>query len=56
MHITREDLAEVTELIEDTVQYYCDGNRVSGELAWTIVESLGTAKLAEIRGELANVN
>ena len=56
MNITRDDLQEITELIEDTVQYYCDGNMISGELAWTIVESLGTAKLAEIRGELASVN
>ncbi len=56
MHITREDLIEVTELLEDTVQYYCDNNLISGELAWTIVESLGTMKLAEMRGELASVN
>ena len=53
MEISREDLSEVTELIEDTVQYYCDRERISGELVWTIVESLATTKLAELRGELA---
>lgn len=53
MQITKEQLNELTELIEDSVQYYCDHERLSGELAWTVVESLGTAKLAEITGKLA---
>ena len=29
------------ELIEDTVAYYCDENRISGELAYQIVEGIG---------------
>ena len=29
------------ELIEDTVSYYCDENRISGELAYQIVEGIG---------------
>ena len=52
MQITREALTELTEVLEDTVEYYCDQQTVSGELAWTVVESLATAKLAELRGEL----
>ena len=32
------------ELIEDTVSYYCDENRISGELAYSIVEGIGVAK------------
>ena len=44
MQITREALAELTEVLEDTVEYYCDQQTVSGELAWTVVESLATAK------------
>ena len=50
MQITREQLKELTDLIEDSVEYFCDQEMVSGELAWTIVETLGTAKLAELKG------
>ena len=53
MNITREQLKEITEVIEDTVEYACDQNQLSGELMWTIIESLATTKLAELRGELA---
>ena len=53
MNISHERLQEITEVIEDTVQYACDQNKLSGELVWTIVECLATAKLAELKGELA---
>ena len=53
MQISCEQLRELTEVIEDTIEYYCDKEQVSGELAWTCVECLATAKLAELRGELA---
>ena len=53
MQISREQLQELTEVIEDTIEYYCDKEQVSGELAWTCIECLATAKLAEMRGELA---
>ena len=53
MQISRPQLSELTEVIEDTIEYYCDKEQVSGELAWTILECLATAKLAEMRGELA---
>ena len=53
MQISREQLKELTEVVEDTIEYYCDQERVSGELVWTVIESLATAKLAELRGELA---
>ena len=55
MEISREQLSELTEVIEDTIEYYCDKEKKSGELVWTVVESLATAKLAEMRGELAAV-
>ena len=35
------------ELIEDTVSYYCDENRISGELAYQIVEGIGGAMLQQ---------
>lgn len=52
MQITKEQLKELTEVIEDTVQYACDQYTLSGELAWTVVEALATTKLAELQGEL----
>ena len=55
MEITREQLNELREVIEDSVEYFADKERVSGELVWTCVETLGTAKLAELRGELAAI-
>lgn len=55
MDISREQLDALTEVVEDTLEYYCDQERVSGELAWTVLECLATAKLAELRGELAAV-
>ena len=53
MNITREQLDELTSVIEDTVEYACDQQMLSGELAWTVIECLATAKIAELRGELA---
>lgn len=52
MEISRPQLAELTELLEDTIEYYCDNNLISGQLAWTVTECLATAKLAELKGEL----
>ena len=53
MHITHEQLTELTEVIEDTIEYFCDKGQVSGELAWIVIECLATAKIAELKGELA---
>ncbi len=40
-----QQLIELKELLEDTVEYYCDEHMVSGETAWTMVASLADAKL-----------
>ena len=50
MQISREALTELTEVLEDTIEYACDKECISGELAWTVVESLATAKLAQLKG------
>lgn len=55
MHISHEQLSELTEVIEDTVEYFCDKERVSGEMIWLVVEALATAKIAELNGALASV-
>ncbi len=52
MEMTRTQLAEITELFEDTAEYYCDQNVISGQKLWTVLECLATAKLAELNGEI----
>ena len=50
MEISREQLKELTEVIEDTVEYACDKEMISGQKAWAIIECLAVAKQAEIAG------
>ena len=50
MEISREKLQELTEIIEDTVEYACDQWMLSGETAWAVLECLAVAKQAEITG------
>jgi hypothetical protein len=52
MYIDRELLDDLTGLQEDVAASFTDENLMSGEVYWTVVESLATAKLAELRGEL----
>ena len=51
MNYSKEELVNhsvnLLELIEDIVEYYCDENRISGELAYQIVEGIGGAKLQQ---------
>ena len=54
MQISREQLQEFTEDIEDTVEYACDQYTMSGEKAWAIIECLAVAKQAEIAGLVAS--
>ena len=48
-NMTREQATELRELIEDTVEYFCDQNMMSGELAYTAVECIAVAKQAQIK-------
>ena len=50
MKISREQLKELTEVIEDTVEYACDKEQISGEMAWKVIECLAVAKQAELSG------
>ena len=51
MNYSKEELVNhsvnLLELIEDIVEYYCDENRISGELAYEIVAGIGGAKLLQ---------
>ena len=53
MEISREKAHELREIIEDTIEYFCDKEQVSGELAWTMIECLAIAKQAELKGLVA---
>tara|TARA_B100000073_G_scaffold45249_1_gene33531 strand:- start:267 stop:434 length:168 start_codon:yes stop_codon:yes gene_type:complete len=52
MKLQKQQLKELTEIVEDTVEYACDQYTLSGELVWTVIECLATAKIAELKGEL----
>ena len=52
MHIQRHQLRELQYLQEDIAEYFTDDNIISGETYWTCVESMATAKLAELRGDI----
>jgi len=43
---------DLVEIIEDSVQFFCDEYMVSGELAYIIVETIAQAKIAQMRGEV----
>ena len=52
MSITESKHQQLIELIEDTMEYFCDEHMVSGEVAYTILECYSVAKLAQMRGEI----
>ena len=57
MIIDRDTLQELREFQEDAASHFADEFfPMSGELYWTAVECLATAKLAELRGELSELN
>ncbi len=45
--ITKDALQELTDIVEDTVEYHCDKHRQSGQLVWTVINCLSLAKLME---------
>jgi len=54
MEISKDQLKELTDIVEDTIEYFCDHEQVSGELAWTCLNALAVSKLAEMSGVLAS--
>ena len=54
MEISRDKIDELNEIIEDSLEYFCDNQQLSGELAWTLVECLALTKIAEMNGVLAS--
>ena len=43
--LRQQQLIDFKEILEDTIQYFCDENMVSGETAWNMVGALSDAKL-----------
>lgn len=49
--IDKDVLHELTDIIEDSVEFFCDEYKVSGELTWILIESLAQAKLRDFGDE-----
>ena len=49
--LNQETHQQLKEIIEDSVEFYCDENMVSGELTWIVIQCLAEAKIAQLRGE-----
>ena len=43
----QEEAITVLDTIEDTVEYLCDENLLSGEKVWVMISALCDAKLAQ---------
>ena len=52
MILTYAAKQELVELLEDSIEYFCDQERVSGQTAWTAVNALATAKLMQLENEI----
>ena len=40
------------ELLEDSIEFFCNEYMVSGELAWLITETFATAKIEQFKGNI----
>ena len=49
--LNQETHQQLKEIIEDSVEFFCDENMVSGELTWIVIQCLAEAKIAQLRGE-----
>jgi hypothetical protein len=57
MMIDRDTLTDLRGMQEDMAAHFADENfPISGETYWTCVQCLAEAKLAELRGELNELN
>ena len=50
--LDKENHQELCEILEDSVQYWCNEHCISGELAWLIVQNLALAKQETFKGKL----
>lgn len=45
-----ENHKDLTDGLEYMVQKWCDENKLSGELAWLVIQSIATAKIKMFQG------
>ena len=50
--LDREVHQNLTELLEDSIQFFCNEYMISGELAWLVTETFATAKLEQFKGNI----
>ena len=43
--------AKLTEILDVVVSDFCDEQRVSGEIAWQLIQGLSDIRLERLRGE-----
>ena len=48
--LDKETHDDLVGMVEDSVEHMCDKYMMSGELAWIVVETLATAKIAQLKG------
>ena len=47
---TIEDFCK--QLIEDSVEFFCDEHMISGELSWLVTQCYATAKVEQFKGNI----
>lgn len=50
--LDREAHQELQELLEDSIQYFCNEHMISGELAWLVTQCYATAKVEQFKGNV----
>ena len=43
---------ELVQLLEDSIEYFCNENMISGELAWLVTQTFATAKVEQFKGNV----
>ena len=50
--LDKEAHTELHELLEDTIEHWCNEHMISGELAWTVTYCLALAKTEMFKGNI----
>ena len=43
-----DNLVEIAEVLEDVIEYVCDKNMISGEVAWSATATIASIKLDQL--------
>ena len=50
--LDRDAHQELHELLEDTIEFFCDEHMISGELSWLVTQCYATAKVEQFKGNI----